>query len=141
MLYADYFSDDPLHDEAVFQRRFRMRRDLFLKISYALRNSYSYFRCKKDCTGMVGFSFLHKCMVAMRILAYGAPDDTQDDYLRMADSTIIDCLYRFYKAVIIVFGPKYLRSPSAEETARILAINEARGFSGMLGSIDCMHWK
>jgi hypothetical protein len=36
ILYADYFADNPLHDEAVFRRRFRMSRKLFLKIVYAL---------------------------------------------------------------------------------------------------------
>jgi hypothetical protein len=36
ILYADYFADNPLHGEAVFRRRFRMSRKLFLKIVYAL---------------------------------------------------------------------------------------------------------
>ncbi|KAK1666086.1 hypothetical protein QYE76_054245 [Lolium multiflorum] len=141
MLYADYFADDPLHGEAVFRRRFRMSRKLFLKIVYALRDYDSYFRCKLDCTRMAGFSALQKCTVAMRMLAYGAPGDSADDYLRIAESTALDCFYRFCRAVIAVFGDFYLRSPTLEDTSKILTFSEARGFPGMLGSIDFMHWK
>jgi hypothetical protein len=68
-----------------------MSRKLFLKIVYALRDYDSYFRCKLDCTGMAGFSALQKFMVAMRMLAYGAPGDSTDDYLQMAEST--DCYW------------------------------------------------
>ncbi|KAK1620933.1 hypothetical protein QYE76_026450 [Lolium multiflorum] len=98
MLYADYFADNPLHGESVFRRRFRMSRKLFLQIVYAIRDFDPYFRCKADCTGLVGFSSLQKCRVAMRMLAYGAPGDGADDYLRMAESTALDCFYRFRRA-------------------------------------------
>jgi hypothetical protein len=116
-----------------------MSRKLFLKIVYALRDYDSYFRCKLDCTGMAEFSALQKCTVAMRMLAYGAHGDSTDDYLRMADSTAFEYFYRFCMAVIAVFGDTYLRSSTVQDTAQILAFNEARGFLGMLGSIDCMH--
>jgi hypothetical protein len=141
ILYADYFADNPLHGEAVFRRRFRMSRKLFLKIIYALRDDDSYFRCKLDCTGMAGFFVLQKCTVAMRMLLYGAPGDSTDDYVWMAESTAFDCFYRFCRVVIAVFGDTYLRSPTVQDTAQILVFNEARGFQGMLGSIDYMHWK
>ncbi|KAF5451832.1 hypothetical protein F2P56_026897 [Juglans regia] len=36
---------------------------------------------------------------------------------------------------------EYLRSPNANDIARLLVVGEQRGFPGMLGSIDCMHWK
>ena len=141
LLYSDYFADVPLHGDKVFRRRYRMNRKLFLRIVNSLREYDNYFICKKDCTGTVGFSSLQKCTTAMRMLAYGTPGDEQDDYARMAESIALDCLYRFCRAIVGCFGKQYLRAPNAEDTARILAENEARGFPGMLGSIDCMHWE
>ena len=45
------------------------------------------------------------------------------------------------KAVIAMFGNHYLRSPNNIDIARLLQTGEQCGFPGMLGSIDCMHWK
>uniref|UniRef100_A0A0D3BQ63 DDE Tnp4 domain-containing protein n=1 Tax=Brassica oleracea var. oleracea TaxID=109376 RepID=A0A0D3BQ63_BRAOL len=36
---------------------------------------------------------------------------------------------------------EYLRRPTAEDLQRLLDIGEVRGFPGMIGSIDCMHWE
>jgi hypothetical protein len=50
-------------------------------------------------------------------------------------------MYRFCEDVIAVFDKYYLREPNMDDTARLLSINESRGFPGMLGSFDCMHWQ
>jgi hypothetical protein len=70
MLYADYFANDPLHGDAVFRRRFRMSRKLFLKIVENLRE-IDYFKLKRDAVGELGFSTIQKCTMDLRMLAYG----------------------------------------------------------------------
>jgi len=77
----------------------------------------------------------------MRVIAYGVPTDYRDEYLRIGEDTTIESVRRFAKVVIRVFGPVYLRSPNEEDTIRLMSENEKRGWPGMLGSVDCMHWK
>jgi hypothetical protein len=113
IFYTDYFADDPLHGEVVFRCHFWMSRKLFLDIVYTVRRFNNYFIYKKDCTGMVDFSSLQKCTAALRMLAYGALGDSQDDYIHMAESTTMECMSRFCKAVVSVFGSDYLRTPKA----------------------------
>ena len=91
MLYSDYFTNAPLHGDKVFRRRYRMSRKLFLRIMNSIREFDNYFKCKMDCTGKLGFTSIQKCTTAMRMLAYGAPSDSLDDYGRMAESTSIEC--------------------------------------------------
>nr|KYP65877.1 hypothetical protein KK1_012152 [Cajanus cajan] len=45
-----------------------------------------------------------------------------DEYFRMRLDATLECLQRFVKGICEIF-------------------REARGFPGMLGSIDCMHWE
>jgi hypothetical protein len=55
---------------------------------------------------MVGFFSLQKCI--LRMLAYGAPGDSHGDYIRMAESTAMECMSRFYMVVVLVFVSEYL---------------------------------
>lgn len=43
-LYADYFADDPRWGSMVFRQRFRMRKELFLRIVNGLSARYSDFQ-------------------------------------------------------------------------------------------------
>ena len=135
-----FFAEDPRFDEKDFRRRFRMGKNMFMRLVHGVREHDPWFKLKKDAVGTVGFSSIQKCTTAMRMIAYGIPADNQDDYLRMSESTALKAMYRFARAVVAMFGPHYLRGPNEEETTRILATNKASGWPGIFGSIDCMHW-
>ncbi|XP_062030454.1 uncharacterized protein LOC133746262 [Rosa rugosa] len=44
-------------------------------------------------------------------------------------------------AALRMLAYEYLRAPTAADLRRLLAKAERRGFPGMIGSIDCMHWQ
>ena len=118
MLYGDYFAEDPVYDEKDFRRRFRMGKNLFMRLVHGVREHDPWFKLKKDVVGTVGFSSIQKCTAAMRMIAYGIPADNQDDYLRMSESTALTVMYRFARAMVAVFGPHYLRGPTERSEER-----------------------
>jgi hypothetical protein len=73
------------------------------------------------------------------MLAYGSIADSLDEYLQMGESTVLETLKYFVRTIVNVFGEEWIRPPTELELQHILKVNEARGFPGMVGSIDCMH--
>jgi hypothetical protein len=70
----------------------------------------------------------------MRMLAYGAQEDSKDEYVPYAP--LPSCMYRFFRTVEGMFGADYLRGPNETETARIMVHNATRGFPRMIEIID-----
>ena len=140
-LFADYFAENPRFNEVMFRRRFRMSRSLFLRIVLAVKAHDNYFVQRTDALGRPGLSTLQKATAIFRMLAYGIPADATDEYVKIGESTTIECVKRFCRAVVEIFSEQYLRAPNANDVARLLEIGKRRGFPGMLGSLDCMHWK
>ncbi|KAI3630828.1 hypothetical protein MIR68_012263 [Amoeboaphelidium protococcarum] len=52
-----------------------------------------------------------------------------------------ESLLQFCNAIIDLYGDEYLRFPNKQEVEALMKENETRGFPGMIGSIDCMHWQ
>ncbi|XP_059635651.1 uncharacterized protein LOC132277826 [Cornus florida] len=100
-LLRDYFVENPIYPPNIFRRRFRMRRELFLRILNGVTTYDEWFIQKPDALGRMGFTPIQKMTAAIR----------------------------------------YQRSPNADDIARLLREGEERGFPGMLGFIDCMHWE
>ena len=107
----------------------------------AVTSNDRYFQQRRDATGRQGFSPIHKCTAAMRVLAYGTSADALDGYLRMSETVTRNALVKFMEGVISCFHEEYLRSPNKDDLERLLHVGEERGFPGMVGSIDCMHWE
>ncbi|XP_058449338.1 uncharacterized protein LOC131429296 [Malaya genurostris] len=136
----DYFGDQPVYNEKMFLRRFRMPKEMFLRVVEALEGKNDYFRQKVDAVGKPGLTAIQKCFAAVRMLAYGIAADSLDEYTRMGDSTAMQSLKQFCQTIISVFGDYYLRLPNKNDIERLITENGKRGFPGMVGSIDCWHW-
>jgi hypothetical protein len=67
--------------------------------------------------------------------------DTIDEYLKLVKTTTLECLEYYCLGIIECFRDEFLRRPTVADTQHLLAKAEERGFSGMLGSIYCMHWQ
>ncbi|KAL1209355.1 Protein ALP1-like [Cardamine amara subsp. amara] len=118
-----------------------MNKPLFMHIVDRLSNEIQFFQQRRDATKRFGLSGLQKCTAAIRMMAYGCAADAVDEYLRLGETTAILCLEHFVDGIISLFGDEYLRRPTPEDLQRLLDIGEIRGFPGMIGSIDCMHWE
>ena len=57
-LFVNYFADNPRYGDDMFRRRYRMSRELFLRIVDAVKNHDNYFHQWRDALGRLGLSAL-----------------------------------------------------------------------------------
>jgi hypothetical protein len=118
-----------------------MTKEMFIDISHAVAKRNSYFQRTSNAAGLPGFATIQKVTATIRILGYGGPVDRLDEYILMGESTTLETVNKFTRTLVVEYRQIYLREPNAQDIARLLHIAEERGFPGMLGSIDCMHWE
>jgi len=81
------------------QHRFRMRCHVFVHIMNAVEEYVDYFMQKRNAARTLGLSCLQKVVAAFWMLAYGVAADAMDDYIHIRDSTTLESLRKFVKAV------------------------------------------
>ena len=140
-LWKDYFDENCIYPEKKIHRRFRMTKDLFNRVLQGVIKVDNYFVQKRDGVGRLGLSSHQKMVAALHMLAFGVSADIWGEYTVMGESTVLETVERFCTAIMTKFSTKYLRKPTKADVRRLYEENEERGFPGMLGSIDCMHWK
>ncbi|XP_024978949.1 uncharacterized protein LOC112516158 [Cynara cardunculus var. scolymus] len=131
-LFNDYFSENPRFPELMFHRRFQMSRTIFVHILDVVQSHDNYFLQRRGGCGKLGLSDYQKVTAVFRMLAYGMAADATDEYIKIGESTVLEALKRFCRAIVEVFGERYLRTPNANDVARLLQVGEQRGFPGML---------
>ncbi|XP_021747235.1 uncharacterized protein LOC110713081 [Chenopodium quinoa] len=124
----------------MFRRRFHIRRPIFLRIVNTISATNRYFQQHPNAAMRLGASPLQNCTTVICMLAYGCSANQVDEYLKLGESTARECLGKFVEGLIAQFTTEYLHKPTVENIRRLLREGKDRGFPGMLGSIDCMHW-
>ncbi|XP_073359541.1 uncharacterized protein [Aegilops tauschii subsp. strangulata] len=102
---------------------------------------HDYFKLTRDYCVQISFCAKHNCTVVLRMLSLGTIVDAVGEMVRMGESTCLKTTVKFASAVLQVLGAEYPREPNVQDIEKLLAIGDARGFSEMFGSIDCMHWQ
>jgi hypothetical protein len=141
ILLRDYFNPNPAYDDKCFRHRFRMCRCVFDHLLNAVVVHDRYFVHKTDALGVPGFSPHQKLTCALRFLAYGTSADQLDEYIRMAETAVLETVSRFCSAIIACFSDTYLRSPTVADLKFLLSSYEKPGWIGCLGCLDVMKWQ
>ena len=63
-----------------------------------------------------------------------------EEYTGVADIIALKIIRKFWKFVILQYGLEYLGAWKEGDIKKEVEVNAARGFLGMMGSMDCPHW-
>ncbi|XP_021822866.1 uncharacterized protein LOC110764250 [Prunus avium] len=104
-------------------------------------NYNEYFVQKCDAVGVLGLLPEQKLIAIIRMLTYSSSANQVDEITWMGKSSTLESLVRFCDTVGTLYTRDYLHRPMPRDLQQLLQKAEARGFPGIIGSIDCMHWQ
>nr|XP_028956476.1 uncharacterized protein LOC114824211 [Malus domestica] len=139
-LMNNYFNPNLMYTKEDFRRCFRMMHHVFECLLCDVQQVNLYFRQKRDIEGCPGFSPHQNVIVALRMMAYASPADSMNETHGMSESTCLDTLEQLCDTIVQVYKDEYLREPNQEDLNQLIRKTKDRGFPGMIGSLDCMHW-
>ncbi|XP_024200024.1 uncharacterized protein LOC112203265 [Rosa chinensis] len=119
-LMQKYFVENTVYPPEIFRRRYRMRREVFLRLLDDVQSANLYFRQKRDNKGQLSFSPHVKLTCALQMMAYGQVADSLDENFMMAESTAIENFGEFCCTIVIIYQQRYLRAPNREDLERLL---------------------
>lgn len=123
-----------------FQRRYQLPRKVFDRVYNKLPVTPLFVR-KRDALCTLGIHPLQRITASLLLMAYGVASDFVDEYCRLSGPSLMKSLKAFTRVVVEAFGAEYLRSPTATNLERLLHINAARGFPGLVASIYFQHYE
>ena len=124
-----------------FVSRYRVSPRLFRRIADAVTAFDNYFQEKENNAGKTGANPYQKILACFKMLATGLPPLAFEREFGISKTVLAESLKRFVWAVVTLFEAEYLRAPNQLDIESLLQVAETRGFPGMIGSIDCMHWE
>ena len=125
-----------------FHKRFRMSSKTWERIYADIIDPIKGnpdFNKGPDATNRQGATACQKLCSCIRQLAYGNSADCAEEYTGVAENQGRLLLLSFCTWLDVVYGPEYLGAWTQEAIQKEIDSNAKRGFSGMLGSIDCTH--
>lgn len=95
----DYYCENPIYDDQQFHLCYKMKHFLFLWIVASMSGCDSYLMQWWNVYNTMGVSTLQKCITSIWMFAYNVAINALDEYCHMGESTTMEGLKWFMKAM------------------------------------------
>jgi len=144
-IMEDYLGPIPIFNDRQFEVMFRISKSRFerLRQDVAARK-HPFYTPEIDMHGNQCASLEARLLLPLKSLAYGVPPHCFMDYFQMSETLARECCIMFDKIIPQIYVNEYLRHPTQSDCKALSKLHQnVHCFSGMFGSLDCMHtfWK